>query len=403
MLKPLKIAVITGEESGDLLAADIITALQRRLKADIQLIGVGGAHLSAMGLDSFFNREDIALMGVAEVLKKLPRLLCHIFRLSRYFAIERPDFLLIVDSPDFTHRVARRLRKLAPSIPIIQYVAPSVWAWRPQRAKAMRSFIDLLLVILPFEPQILAKLGGPKAVYVGHRLLSYPPLQKAYTAQKERQKKYSPSISDSGKAALKKSEARKKTLLLLPGSRLSEIRHLMPVFGEAVGQIQRQHPAIHVILPSLPHLAAKIRALTADWPYPPHIIADEEEKWRAFAKADAALAASGTVSLELALCAVPMVLAYKADWFATKFIVPQITIWSAALPNIIADEPLVPEYFNEFVRPGMLARQINRLLQPGTARQAQLQGFEKLRQIMQTEKAAGDAATEAIIAAGLIA
>jgi len=155
-------------------------------------------------------------------------------------------------------------------------------------------------------------------------------------------------------------------------------------------------------LPSLPHLAAKIRALTADWPSPPHIITDEKEKWQAFAKADAALAASGTVSLELALSAVPMVLAYKADWFARQCILPRVTIWSAALPNIITDEPLVPEYFNEFVRPGMLARQINRLLLPGPARQAQLQGFEKLRSIMQTDKAAGEAAAEAIAAAGFI-
>lgn len=390
-----KIAVIAGEESGDLLAADIIRSYIALENIDVRLIGVGGAHLEDLGLKSFFDREDIALIGIGAVLKRLPRLLRHIYRLSSYLIKEKPDFLLLVDSPDFTHRVARRVRKFAPSIPIIQYVAPSVWAWRPQRAKAMRKFIDLLLVILPFEPKILAKLGGPEAVYTGHRLLSFAPLQRAYAAQQRGTYGLRNNDANSETAAAAVSPG-KRTLLLLPGSRISEITYLMPIFAETVAQIRERCEEIEIILPTLPHLEEKIKALSANWLYPPKIITEEAEKWKVFGAADAALAASGTVALELALCAVPTVLAYKLDWFTTRFILPQITIWSAALPNIITDEVIVPEYFNEFVQPGMLARQIERVMQPGAARQAQLEGFARLRIMMQTDKAAGRAAAEAI-------
>jgi len=386
MKKPLKIAVIAGEESGDLLAADVLSAYAGKIGRDIELIGVGGAHLQKLGLKSFFDREDIALMGIAEVLKKLPRLFIHIRRLSAYLAKERPDFLLIVDCPDFTHRVARRLRKLAPGIPIVQYVAPSVWAWRPQRAKAMRAYIDLLLVILPFEPKILTELNGPKSVYVGHRLLSYPPVQKAYEAQLKR---------------WQKAEETKKLLVILPGSRNSEIKYLMPVFGQAAAQVKKDNPDLEIILPTLPHLAEKISKLAEDWVSKPNIVTSEEGKWAAFERADAALAASGTVSLELALCSVPTVLSYKADWFATKFILPRITVWSAALPNIITDEPVIPEYFNEFVRAPMLAHQINSLLHTGIRRTAQLEGFKKLRAVMHTDIPTSALAAQALIDAEL--
>jgi len=404
MEKPLKIAVIAGEESGDLLAADMLAALGAREQRPLELIGVGGANLQRLGLSSFFDREDIALMGVAEVLAKLPRLIGHIYRLAAYLARQKPDFLLIIDSPDFTHRVARRLRRLAPNIPIIQYVAPSVWAWRPQRAAAMRGYIDLLLVVLPFEPAVLARLNGPKSVYVGHRLLSSPNVAAAYAAQKQREAARAAAAEGQKESGAKtKQTTAAQTLLLLPGSRRSEIRRLMPVFGAAAAELARDEPHWQILLPSLPHLANELRALAAGWPIQPQLIFTEEEKWAAFAKADAALAASGTVSLELALCGVPTVLAYKTDWLVRKFILPRIKIWSAALPNIIADEPLMPEYFNEYVRPPMLARQLKRLMRPGPARQAQLQGFEKLRAIMQTPKPSAELAAEALGEAGFLA
>jgi len=381
MTSRLKIAVIAGEESGDQLGADLIAALHRKTGRNIDLIGVGGMHLADEGLKSFFDPDEIALMGLGDVLKKLPRLICLIRRVSVFIARQKPDCLILIDSPDFTHRVARRVRRLDPDIPIIKYVAPSVWAWRPERAKAMCAFIDHVLVVLPFEVEVMKKLQGPPATYVGHRLLSYAPLLDIRPRRK------------------KKSEntGRQPALVVLPGSRRFEIRRLMPVFGEAIKELKERLPSLEILLPTLPKIEAELRELAAQWPVKPQIVVGEDEKWHAFAKADAALAASGTVSLELALCGIPTVLAYKADWFSRTFIMPKVTIWSAALPNIIADEPVVPEYFNEFVRSGMLTRQLERHLVQGPARTAQLEGFKKITDIMHTDKPSGELAADAVL------
>ncbi|RCL02066.1 MAG: lipid-A-disaccharide synthase [Candidatus Tokpelaia sp. JSC189] len=381
MKSRLKIAIIAGEESGDQLGADLVAALHHRTGRNINLIGVGGMHLVDNKLKSFFDPDEIALMGLGDVLRKLPHLICLIRRVSTFIVREKPDCLIIVDSPDFTHRVACRVRQLDPSIPIIKYVAPSVWAWRPKRAKAMRAFIDHVLVILPFEVLVMKKLQGPPATYVGHRLLSYPPLLDTRLKRKKR--------SDN--------VIRQPILVVLPGSRYSEIRKLMPVFGETIKELTEKLPELSVILPTLPKIEAELRKLIAQWSVKPLVVVGENEKWSAFSKADAALSASGTVSLELALCGIPTVLAYKADWFSRAFIMPKITIWSAALPNIIADEPIVPEYFNEFVRPSILARQLERHITQGAARTAQLEGFKKIANIMHTDKPSGELAVKAIL------
>ncbi len=180
----LKIAVVSGEESGDLLGADLISCLLQQIGCNIHLIGVGGSHLKALGLKSFFDSHDIALIGLKEVLKKLPLLLLHIRNLSKFIAQEQPDCLIIIDSPDFTHRIAKKVRALAPSIPIIKYIAPTVWAWRPERAKAMCGFVDHVLAVFPFEEKIMQDLGGPATTYVGHRLLTYPPLLRIQSEKK---------------------------------------------------------------------------------------------------------------------------------------------------------------------------------------------------------------------------
>lgn len=378
---PLKIAIVAGEESGDLLGADLIAALARKTGRNIRLIGVGGSHLDALGLKSLFNADDIALMGLGAVLKKLPSLLQHIHRLANFIAAEKPDCLIVIDSPDFTHRVAKKVRKLAPNIPIIKYIAPSVWAWRPERAKAMAAFVDHVLVVLPFEERVMRELDGPPATYVGHRLLTYPPLQAL----------------DGIRAGLSNNAPAKQTVVVLPGSRRFEIRGLMPVFGEALEILMKRKPDTQIILPTLPRLVDEVRLLAQDWKCHVDIVVGEEAKWLAFAKAHAALAASGTVSLELALSTIPMVLGYRADRFSKTFILPKVKVWSAALPNIIADRPVVPEYFNEFLRPGMLARQVEQLLLNGPVRQAQLDGFAHIRKVMKTPQPSGEIASQAIM------
>lgn len=381
--KTLRLAIITGEESGDQLGADLVRALRKNYDGEITLTGVGGDHLSELGLDSLFDQHEIALVGLSAIIRKLPQLVRRISQLAASIVAAKPDCLIIIDSPDFTHRVARKVRAADPSIPIVNYISPSVWAWRPERAKAMRSYIDHVLVILPFEVQALKELEGPPSTYVGHRLVSYAPLLEA--AEKNRAR-------DAGLG-----DRDIKNLLILPGSRRSEIASLIDVFGETAGLLVSRGNRINVTIPTLPRVEAMVRELTANWTVRPNIVVGEAERLRAFSQADAALAASGTVSLELALARIPTVLSYKADWLARTFLAPRIKIWSAALPNIIADEPAVPEYFNIFVRAGSLARQVEQLLMPGLRRDAQLESFDKISRLMQTDRPAGEIAAEKVL------
>lgn len=381
--RPLKIAIVAGEESGDLLGADLIDALRTQTDRLVDIVGVGGDHLAARGMKSFFDPHEIALMGLGAILKNLPGLMLRIRQTAQRIVAENPDCVVLIDSPEFTHRVAKKIRAAKPSIPIVKYIAPSVWAWRPQRARAMKAYFDHVLTILPFEVDVMQRLSGPNATYVGHRLSSYDPILRARAGQMVLE--------------TQRTDESKKTLLVLPGSRRTEIQMLMEPFGQAIGELATRVEKLDVILPTLPRIEEMVRALSTNWAVKPLIVVGDEEKWKAFSKADAALAASGTVSLELALSRIPSVLSYKADWFARKFLMPKITIWSAALPNIIADEPVVPEYFNEFVRPGMLARNLERLMRPGSARQAQLDGFDKVASIMSTEKPSGDIGAQVIL------
>lgn len=381
--KTLRLAIITGEESGDQLGADLVRALRKDYDGEITLTGVGGDHLSELGLDSLFDQHEIALVGLSAIIRKLPQLVRRISQLAASIVAAKPDCLIIIDSPDFTHRVARKVRAADPSIPIVNYISPSVWAWRPERAKAMRSYIDHVLVILPFEVQALKDLEGPPSTYVGHRLVSHVPLLEA--AEKNRARNAGLGDRDI------------KNILILPGSRRSEIASLIDVFGETAGLLVSRGNRINVTIPTLPRVEAMVRELTANWTVRPNIVVGEAERLRAFSQADAALAASGTVSLELALARIPTVLSYKADWLARTFLAPRIKIWSAALPNIIADEPAVPEYFNIFVRAGSLARQVEQLLMPGLRRDAQLESFDKISRLMQTDRPAGEIAAEKVL------
>lgn len=374
--RPLKLAIVAGEESGDILGADLVDALRKQTDRLVDIIGVGGDHLAKRGLKTFFDPQEIAIMGLSAVLKSLPSLVLRIRQISREIVAARPDCVLLIDSPDFTHRVAKKIRAADPSIPIVKYVAPSVWAWRPQRAKAMRAYVDHVLTVLPFEVEVMKRLHGPASTYVGHRLSSYPPIVTAQQSQKSLENQ---RWND---------DARR--LLLLPGSRKSEVQMLMEPFGKTVEELTQRFNKLEVILPTLPRIEELVREASRDWAVKPIIVVGEEAKWEAFGKVDAALAASGTVSLELALSRIPTVLCYKADWFARQFLISKITIWSAALPNIVVDEPVVPELFNEFVRPGMMARQVERLMRKGAARQAQLEGFDKVAALMQTERPSGE-------------
>jgi lipid-A-disaccharide synthase len=378
---PLKIAIIAGEESGDLLGADIARALQRLTGREVRLVGTGGRHLQELGLSPLFDASEIALMGVSAILRDLPRLIRRIGQTASAVVSEKPDCLITIDSPDFTLRVARKVRARDPSIPIVHYVCPSVWAWRPGRAPAMRPHVDHILCLLPFEAAELQRLGGPPGTYVGHRLTQDEGVKLASSMQD---------------APRDLSGDREKTLLLLPGSRKGEVRSLIGVFGETVSVLRSRGHRMRLLLPTVPHVAGAIEAAVSGWEEKPEIILDQARKWQAFGEADAALIASGTVSLELALAGVPSVSSYRLDPVA-RLIQRLVTVWSALLPNLIADRPIVPEFYNQYVRPENLARHIEALWADSALRAWQKDGFAEVASRMRTDRPSGEIAAEIVL------
>lgn len=380
--RPLKIGIVAGEESGDLLGADIIAALKAATGREVELIGLGGRHLGEHGLRSLFPASDIALMGFSAVIRDLPRLMRRIGETARAIVAAKPDCLITIDNPDFTLRVAKKVRATDPSIPTVHYICPSVWAWRPGRAAAMKSYIDHILCILPFEPEALSRLGGPEGTFVGHRLTSDPGVIRAAAAQ----------------AAHVVSPEAEKTLLLLPGSRRGEVSRLIEPFGETVSILRARGHRLRLVLPTVPHVADLVREAVSGWDQKPEIVTDADAKWRAFGEADAALIASGTVSLELALAGVPLISCYKLDPIA-RFIRHFITTWSALLPNLIADRPIAMEAYNEFVRPEILARTLEQLFADTELRAWQKSGFSEVARRMATERPSGQIAADVVLKA----
>jgi lipid-A-disaccharide synthase len=363
---PLKVFLVAGEESGDQLGAKLMAALRESLgdgRADFS--GVGGEAMAREGLRSLFPLTDIAVMGISAVVARLPQILQRIRETATAVVERAPDVLVIIDSPDFTHRVARRVRARLPRLPIVDYVSPSVWAWRPGRAARMRAYVDHVLALLPFEPAAHQRLGGPPCSYVGHPLV-------------ERLAQLRPSEGE--RSALGNGSP---TLLVLPGSRRSEITRLMGPFGQALARAASAAGPYRLVLPAVSHLAAEIEALAADWPVKPEIVLGEDAKLRAFRSAHAALAASGTVTLELALSGVPMVVAYKVSKLEEqlRFF---IHAHSVVLPNLILGENLIPELLQWDCTPEKLAAAVVPLLSSTEARGAQIRALGRLDDLMLT-------------------
>lgn len=243
----------------------------------------------------------------------------------------------------------------------MDYVSPSVWAWRSYRARKMRGYVDHVLALLPFEPEAHRRLGGPACTYVGHPLI-------------EDAEMFLPAEGERGPLA-------KPVLAVLPGSRRTEIERLMPLFGETVSRIVRARPEVEIVLPTLPRLAERIRALAADWPRRPEVVVGEDAKVAVFRRAHAALAASGTVTLELGLAGVPMVVAYRVDP-VTWLLRPLVNVSSIVLANLILGENAVPEFLNDAATPDVLARETLALLTDGEKRRAQARALSRMRDAM---------------------
>ncbi|MGL5136854.1 MAG: lipid-A-disaccharide synthase [Beijerinckiaceae bacterium] len=359
MAAPL-VALIAGESSGDLLGRRLMDAL-RRIAPEVRFMGVGGPTMEAAGLKSLFPMSDIAVNGFLPVIRRLPSLLVRIDRTAADVARAKPDIVVHIDAQDFNKRVAMKLRKRLPDTPLVGYVAPTVWAWRPGRARTSAKLFRRLLAVLPFEPEAMARLGGPDTVYIGHPLMEQEwPEPKSF----------------------RKTPGKPPLLLLLPGSRQAEIKGLLRHFGEAVSVLAPRFPGLRLALPTVPHLATAVASAVENWPLKPAIITDEVAKDRVFRLADVALAASGTVVLELALAGVPTVAAYRVGRVQSEVLRKVLTTRYATLPNVILDRPLVPEFLGSAWNGEGLAGAVTELLLPGPAREGQLQGFAQIRQRM---------------------
>lgn len=363
--KPLSIWIVSGEESGDQLGAKLMRGLKARFGADrLRFGGVGGHAMAREGLKSLFPLEEIAVMGFSAVIARLPAILKRIRFTANAVVAAKPDLLVIIDSPDFTHRVAKAVRQRAPEIPIIDYVSPSVWAWRPGRAPKMRAYVDHLLALLPFEPAAHERLGGPPTTYVGHPLI-------------ERLDEIRPRAGERGQGG----DAPLK-LLVLPGSRRSEVSRLMEPFGEALALLgERSARPFEVTIPAVSHLAGEIKERAKAWSVTPRIVEDEAAKWAAFRQADAALAASGTVTLELGLSGVPMVVAYRVSKIeeVLKYLIKAPSI---VLTNLVLGENVIPELIQWDCTPEKLAEALLPLLGDTPERRGQLAAFAKLDELM---------------------
>lgn len=382
-MRPLKLAVVAGEVSGDLLGGDLVAALRRQLPGGVTLVGVGGEALQAQGLASLFDYSELSIMGFSQVVAKLPTLLRRIRQTAAAIVAAKPDLLVIIDSPDFTHRVARLVRRQLPDLPVVNYVCPSVWAWKEERAPRMRTYVDHVLAVLPFEPDVMRRLNGPPTTYVGHRLTSDADVARVRAVQLE---KVAPAL-DAGLP---------RTCLLLPGSRAGEISRLLPVFGDLVRDLAAGAVPFTFRLPTVPRQEALVREIIAGWPVQPEVTVGPEQKWQAFQAADVAIAASGTVLLELGLARIPVVSCYKLDWIA-RLLTRKIKTWTAALPNLVADYAVIPEYLNEVVRPGSLSRWAVRLSHDTIQRRAMVEGFDLVHARMQTARPPGDQAADVVV------
>jgi lipid-A-disaccharide synthase len=376
-----RIFLIATEESGDRLGAGLMKVLRQRLGDAVTFEGVGGRAMAREGLTSLFPMEELSIMGLAAVIRQLPKLLRLIRQTAEAVVEGAADMLVIIDSPDFTHRVARRVRARDPSIPIVDYVSPTVWAWRPGRARAMRRYVDHVLALLPFEPEAYRKLRGPPCSYVGHPLIEQIDRLRP-DAEEQARRNSSPPI-----------------VLLLPGSRRSEIAHHLGVFGAALDRLRSDGVTFDVMLPTMPHLEAAVLAGVANWAVVPTIVVGEAEKRAAFRIAHAALAKSGTVTLELALSGVPMVTAYRLGAAEAFVLRRAIKVNTVILANLVIGREVIPEFLQENCTPEKLAQALSELLSDSALRRDQRDAFATLDAIMSTGNASPSARAADIVLA----
>ncbi len=352
--------LVCGEPSGDLLGGQLMAGL-KQLEPGIEITGVGGQAMEAQGLKSLYPLDATAVMGLREVVPAIPAILRRVREASDFALKTRPDAVVLIDSPDFTHRIAQRLKRIDPTIRTVNYVAPQVWASRAYRARKMARYFDLVLALLPFEAPFF-ETYGLHATFVGH-----PVIERASQMTGGPEFRARHGIAPDA-----------KLLAVLPGSRTSEIRFILPVFKEAVAEIARRVPGLVTVLPTVPHVADRVREAVRDWPAPLHLVEGDGEKFAAFDAANAALAASGTVTTELALAGTPMVVGYKVGWLTYSLASLIMNVRYITLVNVLLDREAVPEFLQERCRPDLLADAVAKLLEDKDSERADLDAAARL-------------------------
>lgn len=362
----MRLYVIAGEVSGDRLGGALLEGLHQ-LTDDLELHGVGGPLMAAQGLNSQFPMGELSVMGIAEVLPKYRALKRRIRECADEVLRLKPDVLLTIDSPDFCLRVAK-LVKAESNIKTVHYVAPSVWAWREGRAAKMARVIDHVLALLPFEPPLM-QAAGMGCDSVGHPVVSEPVASAQECAQFRQQHGFGED----------------PVLLVLPGSRRGEVERLSPIFGAALQDLVQTRPEIKIVLPAAAPVAARVKELVADWTVPvlvldPNDLPDaERQKRAAFGAADLALAASGTVSLELAAARTPMVIAYDMNWFSRVLIAKMLKVDTVTLVNLVSETRIVPEFLGKDCTPQAISQGLSDVLaQPDLQMQAMESTMKRL-------------------------
>jgi lipid-A-disaccharide synthase len=351
--RPLTLMLVCGEPSGDRLGAELMTGL-KSLRPDVCIVGVGGPAMAAEGLSSLFPLDDTAVMGLREVVPRIPAILRRVREAADYAVRLSPDAVVLIDSPDFTHRIAQRLKRVAPHIRTVNYAAPQVWASRSYRARTMARYFDLVLALLPFEPEFFER-NGLRSVFVGHPVVERVVLMSGGGALRARL-----GIADDA-----------PMLAVLPGSRMNEVRLLLPPFREAVRILREKIADLVCVLPVVDHVSGFVRAHTRDWPSPLHLVEGDAGKFAAFNAADAALAASGTVTTELALAGTAMVVAYRLGALTYALVRPFVNVRFITLANILLDRAAVPEFVQGACTGPKLANALMPLLTDKNARRAQ--------------------------------
>ncbi len=360
----MRVFITAGEPSGDRLGAALMAGL-KELVPDVTFRGIGGPLMQAQGLDSLFPMDEISIMGITEILREYRALKGRIRQTADAVVAEQPDVLITVDLPEFSLRVAR-LVKAVSDVHVVHYVAPTVWAWRPKRAQKMAAHVDQVLALLPFEPPYM-EAAGIACDFVGHPVVMEPQASEAEAAA------FRATHGIAG-----------EMMLVLPGSRRSEVGRLLPVFARAARALLAARPGLRLVIPAAGPVAVAVREAVADWPGDPLVIAPSEDpggtqKRAAFRAADVALAASGTVSLELAAAGTPMVIAYDMSWLSRQIIGRMLRVDSVTLVNLVAESRTVPEFIGAKCQPGPIADAVGQVLEaPGAQIEAMDLTMERL-------------------------